>query len=45
MDRHEVPGLNGEAVLWNQSEALALFKALQKDKAVPSGLLSGTQVG
>jgi LCP family protein required for cell wall assembly len=35
----------GEAVQWNQSEALALFKALQNDKAVPAGLLTGTQVG
>ncbi len=35
----------GDAVQWNQSEALALFNALQKDKAVPAGLLSGTQVG
>ena len=35
----------GEAVLWNQAEALQLFKALQDDKPVPSGLLSGTTVG
>jgi LCP family protein required for cell wall assembly len=35
----------GEAVQWNQGEALALFNALQKDKPVPSGLLSGTTVG
>ena len=35
----------GEAVQWNQTQALALFNALQSDKPVPSGLLSGTQVG
>jgi LCP family protein required for cell wall assembly len=35
----------GEAVLWNQSEAQQLFSALQDNKAVPAGLLSGTTVG
>jgi LCP family protein required for cell wall assembly len=35
----------GEAVLWNQSQALELFNALQQGKAVPAGLLSGTKVG
>jgi LCP family protein required for cell wall assembly len=35
----------GEAVLWNQSEAVELFNALQNDKPVPSGLLSGTTIG
>ena len=35
----------GEAVLWNQSEALAMFNALREGKPVPSGLLSGTTVG
>jgi len=35
----------GEAVLWNQTEALELFSALKSDKSVPSGLLSGTTVG
>jgi len=35
----------GEAVLWNRSEALQLFGALQSGKQVPSGLLSGTTVG
>jgi LCP family protein required for cell wall assembly len=35
----------GEAVLWNRSQALELFNALQKDKPVPAGLLSGTKVG
>jgi LCP family protein required for cell wall assembly len=35
----------GEAVLWNKSQALELFNALQKDKPVPAGLLSGTKVG
>ncbi len=35
----------GEAVLWNRSQALELFGALQAGKAVPAGLLSGTKVG
>jgi LCP family protein required for cell wall assembly len=35
----------GDAVLWNRTEALALFDALQKGQAVPSGLLGGTKVG
>jgi LCP family protein required for cell wall assembly len=35
----------GEAVLWNQTEAQQLFGALQQDKPVPTGLLSGTTVG
>jgi LCP family protein required for cell wall assembly len=35
----------GDAVEWNQTEALQLFNALQEGKAVPAGLLSGTQVG
>jgi LCP family protein required for cell wall assembly len=35
----------GDAVQWNQTEALALFKALQNNKPIPSGLLSGTKVG
>ena len=35
----------GEAVLWNRSQALALFNALQNDKKVPAGLLGGTTVG
>jgi LCP family protein required for cell wall assembly len=35
----------GDAVQWNQSEALALFNALQKDQPVPKGLLTGTTVG
>ena len=35
----------GEAVLWNRTQAVALFNALQKDKPVPSGLLGGTKVG
>jgi LCP family protein required for cell wall assembly len=35
----------GEAVQWNQAEALQLFGALQKDKPVPAGLLAGTTVG
>ena len=35
----------GEAVLLNQSEAQQLFSALQDDKPVPAGLLTGTSVG
>jgi LCP family protein required for cell wall assembly len=35
----------GEAVKWDTTQALALFGALQKDKPVPAGLLSGTKVG
>jgi LCP family protein required for cell wall assembly len=35
----------GEAVLWNRSQALELFNALQKDKPVPAGQLSGTKAG
>jgi LCP family protein required for cell wall assembly len=35
----------GDAVLWNRTQALELFNALQAGKAVPTGLLSGTQVG
>jgi LCP family protein required for cell wall assembly len=35
----------GDSVEWNQTEALELFKALQEDKPVPAGLLSGTKVG
>jgi LCP family protein required for cell wall assembly len=35
----------GEAVLWNRTESLQLFGALEQGKTVPSGLLSGTMVG
>ena len=35
----------GDAVLWNRSQALELFNALQAGKPVPAGLLSGTKVG
>jgi LCP family protein required for cell wall assembly len=35
----------GDALLWNRSEALELFAALQNDKPVPAGLLTGTTVG
>jgi LCP family protein required for cell wall assembly len=35
----------GDSVLWNHTEALALFNALQNNKSVPAGLLTGTQVG
>jgi LCP family protein required for cell wall assembly len=35
----------GDAVLWNRTEALALFNALQNNQPVPQGLLSGTTVG
>jgi hypothetical protein len=32
-------------VLWNRTQALALFGALQNNQPVPAGLLSGTTVG
>jgi LCP family protein required for cell wall assembly len=35
----------GDSVLWNQTEALELFRALQAGKPVPAGLLSGTKIG
>jgi LCP family protein required for cell wall assembly len=35
----------GDSVLWNQAQATELFSALQKDKPIPAGLLTGTQVG
>jgi LCP family protein required for cell wall assembly len=35
----------GDAVLWNRTQALALFGALQNNQPVPAGLLSGTTVG
>jgi LCP family protein required for cell wall assembly len=35
----------GDSVKWNTPEALALFNALKKDKPVPHGLLTGTQIG
>jgi len=35
----------GDAVLWNRTEALALFNALKNGKPVPSDLLNGTKVG
>jgi LCP family protein required for cell wall assembly len=35
----------GDSVLWNQTEALALFNALKNGQKVPSRLLSGTKVG
>ncbi len=40
---HAVPGIY--ALLWNSSQALALFNALKNGQTVPSGLLSGTTVG
>jgi len=39
------PTSAGDSVLWNKTEALQLFGALQDNKPVPSGLLSGTTVG
>ena len=39
------PTSAGDSVLWNKTEALQLFGALQNNKPVPSGLLSGTTVG
>ena len=35
----------GDAVQWNQAQALELFNALQAGKPVPAGLLTGTTVG
>jgi LCP family protein required for cell wall assembly len=35
----------GDSVLWNTSEALALFSALKNGQTVPPSLLSGTKVG
>jgi LCP family protein required for cell wall assembly len=35
----------GDAVLWNQAQALELFNALKAGKPVPAGLLSGTKLG
>ncbi len=35
----------GDAVQWNQSQALALFNALKNDQPVPKSLLSGTTIG
>jgi LCP family protein required for cell wall assembly len=35
----------GDAVQWNQSQALELFNALKDGQPVPRGLLSGTTVG
>ena len=35
----------GDAVLWNRTQALQLFNALQKGQPVPPGLLTGTAVG
>jgi LCP family protein required for cell wall assembly len=40
-----LPTSAGDAVEWNHTQALQLFNALQKDKPVPAGLLSGTKVG
>ena len=35
----------GDAVQWNSTEALQLFNALQDNKPVPAGLLTGTVLG
>jgi LCP family protein required for cell wall assembly len=35
----------GDAVLWDQSQALELFNALQNGQPVPPDLISGTKVG
>jgi LCP family protein required for cell wall assembly len=35
----------GDAVLWDQSQALELFNALKNGQAVPPDLISGTKVG
>lgn len=35
----------GDAVLWNRTQALALFNALKANQPVPPNLLGGTKVG
>jgi LCP family protein required for cell wall assembly len=35
----------GDAVQWDQTQALELFNALKAGKPVPAGLLSGTKIG
>jgi LCP family protein required for cell wall assembly len=35
----------GDTVQWDRTQALQLFNALQKNQAVPAGLLSGTTIG
>jgi len=35
----------GDAVLWNRTQALQLFGALQNNQTVPPGLLTGTTTG
>ena len=35
----------GDAVLWNQSQALQMFSALKINQPVPANLLSGTTTG
>jgi LCP family protein required for cell wall assembly len=35
----------GDAVLWNRTEAVALFNDLKNGQTIPSNLLSGTKVG
>ena len=35
----------GDAVLWNQTEALQLFNALKNNQQIPASLLRGTTVG
>jgi anionic cell wall polymer biosynthesis LytR-Cps2A-Psr (LCP) family protein len=44
-DANYITANAGDAVLWNQTEALALFTALKNGQTVPSSLLSGTKVG
>jgi LCP family protein required for cell wall assembly len=39
------PTSAGDAVLWNRTQALALFNALKAGKPVPAGLLTGTKLG
>ena len=39
------PTSAGDAVLWDQTQALELFNALKAGKPVPAGLLSGTKAG
>jgi LCP family protein required for cell wall assembly len=44
-DANYITANAGDALLWNRREALQLFSALQHDRPVPPGLLSGTTIG
>jgi len=44
-DANYITANAGDAVQWNQTEALALFNALKNGQAIPPSLLSGTTIG